>query len=265
MSLACALILAAATPEAQLAAIERDVRAQEARLAAAQAPLAALLARVQRIALRPSGLSLVDARSARDMVRTRVLLASLRPMIDARTAALRRQMIVTGAARAELAQAVAARAEERDRFGSLDQAGLNRRLGALPAPAPGPLPHGQPVYALPAAGRVVIGTGDRGPDGIAARGLTLATASGATVSAPAAGRIAYAGPFRGYGDIVLIDHGGGWTTLLAGLSLATAASGERIGQGATLGQMARDTPRLTIELRHRGRAIDVAAMAAQRR
>ena len=76
-------------------------------------------------------------------------------------------------------------------------------------------------------------------------------------------RVAYAGPFRGYGDIVILDHGHGWTTILAGLELVTAASGDLVPAGAPLGHMAKVDPRLTIELRHDGRPMDVAAMALQ--
>ncbi|WP_420141230.1 murein hydrolase activator EnvC family protein [Sphingomonas sp.] len=264
MALAFALALAAATPEAQLAAVEAQARVQERRLATAQAPLAALLARVERIVRRPTLLALLDG-GASDLIRSRALLASLRPMLGARIAALQRQRITTEAARAQLAQHVAERAETRARFGSLDRAALNRRLAVLPGPV-GTVsaPAGKPVYRLPAVGRVVIGTGDRTDDGLPSSGLTLATAPGTAVIAPAAGRIAYAGPFRGYGDIVLLDHGGGWATLLAGLALATVGVGETVPQGAPLGRMG-PSPRLTIELRHHGRPVDVAGMAAQRR
>jgi murein hydrolase activator len=259
------LALAAATPEARLADLERQVRAQEIRLATQQAPLTALLARVEEIALRPPALALANARSAVDLVRTRALLSALQPAIATQTAALRRQMIATSAARATLAQAVSERAEARMRFGDLQQAALNRRLAALPAPAQTSRPSGaSPAYRLPAAGQVVIGTGDRTDTGVTAQGLTLATAAGAPVVAPATGRVVYAGPFSGYGDIVLIDQGGGWATLLAGLSLATGERGERLAPGTLVGRMGNEHPRLTVELRHHGRAIDVAGMAARR-
>ncbi|WP_294391932.1 M23 family metallopeptidase [uncultured Sphingomonas sp.] len=266
MGVAFALMLAtaAASPESRLAALERQATRQEQRLAAAQAPLIALAARIQRSALHPPAMALVDAKSAEDLVRSRALLRTLAPAIAGQTAELRRRMITTQAARAQLAQEVARRAETRARFGSVEQAALNTRLAALPTPLlQTPRAVGGPVYRLPAAGRVVLGTGDQ-VEGGRAQGIALATAGGAPVRAPAAGRVAYAGPFRGYGDIVLIDHGGGWATLLAGLSLATVAAREQVAQGALLGRMGREAPRLTLELRHHGRAVDVAGMAAQR-
>jgi murein hydrolase activator len=263
MAAALAFLLAAATPEARLAEIDRHVRAQELRLAHARAPLAALVAQAERIALRPPAMALADHRSAQDLIRTRALLTTLGPAIRARSLALQREMIATAGERAALAQEVAARADARTRFGSLDGAALNRRLAALPAPDGSTLAQGRPVYLLPARGRVVVGTGDRAAAGIAARGLTLATPAGTRVIAPAGGRIVYAGPFRGYGDIALIDHGGGWATLLAGLSLATVGRGDRVEQSAAVGRMGDGTPRLTIELTHHGRPVDVAGMAAQ--
>lgn len=142
--------------------------------------------------------------------------------------------------------------------------GVVARLSDLPAPSERPgtapaMPRG--VYRLPVAGGVVIGTGERMASGWRARGLTLAPAAGAPVIAPAAGRIAYAGPFGGYGRIVIIDHGHGWTTLLAGLARIVAPHDAAIAKGATIGTMPREAPRLTIELRHHGRPVDVTAMA----
>jgi septal ring factor EnvC (AmiA/AmiB activator) len=174
-------------------------------------------------------------------------------------------MIATEQLRAETEQALAAMIAGAAEDATLRQsASLTARLAALPAPpfaAPAARPGG--AYRLPASGKVVIGLGERSAVGMRARGLTLATAPGAIVAAPAAGRIIYAGPFRGYGDIVILDHGHGWTTLLAGLELVTAESGAPIAAGAPLGHMAARDPRLTIELRHDGRPIDVAAMALQ--
>ena len=58
--------------------------------------------------------------------------------------------------------------------------------------------------------------------GVRARGLTLATAPGAEIVAPTAGRVIYAGRFRRYGNIVIVDHGSGWTSLIAGLDAVGA-------------------------------------------
>ena len=265
-----AFLLAAATlsqaeAEARLTALDRAAHAQEAKLAAAEAPLAALLARAQRLALRPPALAIVRPGAVDETVRARALIASLAPEIRRRTAALRREMIATDALRAQTEQALAALLDggQDDRLAQSPRE--TARLASLAGPSFVAMSSRRPLgaYRLPAPGSVVVGTGERSGVGVRARGLTIATAPGATVTAPAMGRIAYAGPFRGYGDIVILDHGHGWTTILAGLERAGAASGDIAAAGAPLGQMGRDEPRLTIELRHGGRSFDVAAMALQ--
>jgi murein hydrolase activator len=258
--------LSQAQAEARLNALDAQARAQEARLAAEEAPLAQLLATAQRLALRPPALALAKPGAADERVRTRALIASLTPEIRHRTAALRRRMIATEAARARAEQALVAALDLNQGADSLAQSPRETaRLAALPGPdfPASPAAATPAAYRMPATGKVVAGMGERSGLSLRARGLTLATAPAAIVSAPAAARIAYAGPFRGYGDIVILDHGHGWTTVLAGLELVTAANGDMVRAGAPLGHMARGNPRLTIELRHDGRSMDVAAMALQ--
>ncbi len=256
--------LSQAEAETRLAALDAQATMQEAKLARAEAPLAALFATAQRLALRPPALALAKPGSADEMVRTRALIASLAPEIRRRTAALRQQIIATDKARAEAEQALADALDAGQGADSLAQSPKQTaRLAALPGPAFAGAARAGDAYRLPVAGKVAVGMGERSGEGVRARGLTLATAPGATVAAPAMARIAYAGPFRGYGDIVILDHGHGWTTMLAGLELVTAASGDLVRAGAPIGHMGSGNPRLTIELRHNGQATDVAAMALQ--
>lgn len=155
------------------------------------------------------------------------------------------------------------------------QAATRESLESLPGPLPRPqrpgevaLPidrlawsHSAPPYRLPVLGKIVTGLGELSDTGVRSRGLTIAPAAGAEVVAPAAGRIAFAGPFRDYADIVIIDHGGGWTTLVTGLGSTSTRIGEKVDQGAPIGQArAGDAPRVTVELRRRGRAIDMTAL-----
>ena len=257
--------LSRAEAEARLTALDAQARAQEARLAAEQAPLAQLLATAQRLALLPPALALARPAAADDLTRTRALIASLAPEIRRRTAALRRQMIATEAARAEAEQALVAALDAGQGGDALEQSpSETARLAALPGPDfPSAGRAGLTAYRLPVTGKVVIGMGEQSGTGARARGLTLATAAGASVSAPAMARVAYAGPFRGYGDIVILDHGHGWTSVLAGLELVTTTIGEIAQAGTPIGHMGKDKPRLTIELRHNGASVDVASMALQ--
>jgi septal ring factor EnvC (AmiA/AmiB activator) len=112
---------------------------------------------------------------------------------------------------------------------------------------------------LPAAGRVIGRFGEPEETGIARRGITVATASGAQVVAPASGRVAFAGPFRGYGLLLIVEHGDGYHSLLAGLDRIDLEIGQQVGAGEPVGMMggsAASEPVLYIELRRGGRPID---------
>ena len=91
------------------------------------------------------------------------------------------------------------------------------------------------AYRLPVQARVLDGLGEISASGVRSRGLTLATPRGAQVVVPAAGIIRFAGPFRDYDGIVIIDHGGGWMSLIVNVSVqlqpgAKVAAGDRLGR-----------------------------------
>ncbi len=222
-------------------------------------PLARLLATIERIALRPPALAFAQPRSVDDLIYTHALLGAVRPAVIARATTLQRQMAATRTARADAAQTLATLSVALSAY----EKNQSARLMAFPVPPAPPAARPAAVYGLPAEGMVVSGTGERVDSGWRARGLTLLTAPNALVVAPVPGRIAYAGPFGGYRGIVIIDHGGGWTTLLTGLDRAGVRTGDRVGRGDAVGQMGARARRLTVELRRNGRPIDVAGMAAQ--
>ena len=134
------------------------------------------------------------------------------------------------------------------RPGEASSAQPEAELAAAEIGAPSP-------YILPVSGRTVTGFG--APQGtLLSRGLTLAPIGGAQVVAPAAGRVAFAGPYRGYGQIVIIEHPGGWTSLVTGLARADAQVGEQVGDGAPLGVAGPDRPTVTLELRRDGEPVN---------
>jgi septal ring factor EnvC (AmiA/AmiB activator) len=140
------------------------------------------------------------------------------------------------------------------------QAGLARRLMRLPGaiPRPGdPPPAAAPAsrYRLPVEGRLTAGTGEISDAGVHARGLTFATRTGAEVVAPRSGRVVYARRFGGYGVVVIVDHGGGWTSTLTHLSVADVAEGATVRQGERLGK-AGET--VGVELRLDARPVPIA-------
>jgi murein hydrolase activator len=112
-------------------------------------------------------------------------------------------------------------------------------------------------YAVPVAGEIVKRFGET--DGFQdAKGLTIRTRPGAQVVAPFEGQIMFAGPFKGYGQILIIDHGGGYHSLLAGIDQIEASAGQRVVAGEPVGVMKSGDPNpsLYLELRRQGQPIN---------
>ncbi len=119
--------------------------------------------------------------------------------------------------------------------------------------------------ALPARGRVVGRYGESDENGAPLRGIRIETRSGGQVVAPADGKVMFAGPFKGYGQLLIIAHGGGYHSLLAGFGRIDRAVGQYVLAGEPVGLMATDTseksgtsgkPVLYLELRRRGDTVN---------
>jgi septal ring factor EnvC (AmiA/AmiB activator) len=115
-------------------------------------------------------------------------------------------------------------------------------------------------WQAPATGRIVRPFGARASsDGPAAQGATLRTRSGAQVLAPATGQVAYAGLFRSYGQVLILNLDGGYVVVLTGLETINARVGDTVRAGQPIGEMpSSDTsaPELYVEVRREGRPID---------
>lgn len=116
------------------------------------------------------------------------------------------------------------------------------------------------AYRLPVIGEITAGLGEISDSGFRARGVTLAVAPGAQIIAPAAGRVAYAGRYRGYGEILIIEHDAGWTSLITNMAMTSVKVGDQLVQGSPVGRSGNDDPEVTVELRRNGRPIDIAAL-----
>lgn len=135
-------------------------------------------------------------------------------------------------------------------------------------PAPGPPPPAAvdpaapPVNGglrLPTAGAVQVRFGQPDRFGGASRGVTIAGRPGAAVVAPYSGSIMFAGPFRGYGQILIVEHSNGYHSLIAGLGRIDTAVGRYVATGEPVGSLpwAPDgTPDLYFELRRHGQPIN---------
>lgn len=181
------------------------------------------------------------------------------------------------AALREAERAFALAEEARDLDGLVarldDIAAVRRELAALPGPvlrpkdlaaapstSPAPTPSASASasappprdFQLPVDGRILLGFGARRASGLVSSGLELAPVAGAQVVAPASGRVAFAGPYRGFGRIVIIEHEGGWISLLTGLARVDAEVGDNVIAGSPMGAArGRDAP-VMFELRRDG-------------
>lgn len=162
-------------------------------------------------------------------------------------------------------QAIAQGERARDIVANIDTLRLSGEkaaaLAALDGPAlrrdAGPRASGGGAYTLPARGVVVSGFHELNATGYRERGIRIAVASGSPVVAPASGKVTFAGRYRSYGQIVIIEHGGGWNTVITNLDAVQVAKGQDVGQGAVLG-MAGEA--IGVELRRNGRVMDIAAL-----
>ncbi|MBO9622113.1 MAG: peptidoglycan DD-metalloendopeptidase family protein [Sphingomonas sp.] len=198
----------------------------------------------------------------------RTALVRLEAEHRARSQALGRSALAESDRALALGEQARAIVDQMETIGAAAQ--IQSELAALPGPLPRPpaagetakpLPRHAPAYRLPVAGRVVTGLGEVSATGVRARGLTLECAPNAPVAAPAAGRVLYAGPFRAYGGVVILDHGHGWTTLVAGLGRIAVRVGDQLRQGSPIGRAsAGDAPRVTVELRRRDVPMDLAQL-----
>jgi septal ring factor EnvC (AmiA/AmiB activator) len=147
---------------------------------------------------------------------------------------------------------------------SRDAMRLAGQLAALdPAPARPIAPDAEAArlvpfaYVLPANARVIDGLGAVNDSGVQSRGLTLATTRGSSLSAPAAGAVRFSGPYENYDGILIIDHGGGWMSLLVNVA-STLQPGTRVRLGEPIGQALGP---LGVELSQNGRRISPALIA----
>ncbi|MBP6380067.1 MAG: peptidoglycan DD-metalloendopeptidase family protein [Sphingorhabdus sp.] len=301
-----------ATARARIVVISRRQRAQASLLGEANAPLLRLNALLQNMTRQPVSLLLARPGDRRDYVRLRAAMASIQPVIAARTLALRDQMAMQrelqkqervaigalGKARIDLGsrrkalaalesdsrgkalslnadaaieyeRAIGQGERARDLVERIDAERESGQSAAELAEYAGPQPRlggsrahsgAASAFILPVAGRVVSGFGEINPTGYRERGIRLAVEPGARVVAPAAGKVTFAGRYRSFGNIVIIEHGSGWATLVTGIERLGVETGAQVRQGAAIGNAGEEEPEIMVELRRNGRVIDIAAL-----
>lgn len=253
-----------AVTRAGLAAERAALAQQHEKLAADRGALARLVERKTRLQAETA----VEQRAVqRRLDRLAGQSRDVRELIDRLVAERRRQVAEEQRQREEAQRREADRraAKEQDAEETARREAANRQASLPPSAAspdpPGPdrlvVPQGQMVP--PVRGRVVLGYGQPADNGQSQRGVTFETRPGAQVVAPFAGQIAFAGPFRTYGLILIIEHSEGYHTLLAGLGRVDTVVGQRVAAGEPVGAAEESdaaNPRFYIELRRNGQPID---------
>jgi septal ring factor EnvC (AmiA/AmiB activator) len=100
-----------------------------------------------------------------------------------------------------------------------------------------PFSEAKGLLPLPAQGRRVLTFGEKTQYGSQSKGLVVETRYGGQVVSPCDGWIVYAGEFRSYGQLLIINAGGGYHILLAGLSQIDVQLGQFVLTGEPVGVM----------------------------
>ena len=124
----------------------------------------------------------------------------------------------------------------------------------------------------PVQGQILKRFGQDDGLGSELRGMAVATRALAQVTAPADGKVEFAGPFRSYGQLLILDAGEGYLVLMAGMKEISADIGQTVRAGEPVGIMGKGPssvtllgdqiqearPVLYVELRKNGEAVDSA-------
>jgi murein hydrolase activator len=162
-------------------------------------------------------------------------------------AARRLEALVRGLARRAPAQRVVARATPAP--APAPGVGLGRERGQLPWPAEGRVVTAFGREAHPRFGTETVRSG-----------IDIEAPEGAPIRAVATGTVAYRGWLKGYGNLLVLDHGDGYYTLYAHASQILVDEGDQVKSGELVGRVGEtgsvEGPRLHFEVRYQSRAED---------
>jgi septal ring factor EnvC (AmiA/AmiB activator) len=225
---------------------------------------AAASARDFQRAERRSGETLAAARQTETQIsEERRLLAEAQAAIEAERTQVAALLTRRRAAQVQLANDASA-AERRARTFAAEAQSLRdlaarvQRASARRTTTPSTGASTMPTaWQAPAQGTIARAFGAREGQAPATQGVTLSTRSGAQVLAPAAAEVAYAGAFRSYGNVLILNVDGGYAIVLAGLGSFQARVGDTVRAGQQIGEMAATpAPDLYVEVRQNGQPIN---------
>ncbi|QRM56770.1 murein hydrolase activator EnvC [Sinorhizobium sp. BG8] len=155
---------------------------------------------------------------------------------------------------------------ERERARAMVSEGMPDKNRIAPAYAFSEL---QKTLDYPVAGETLRQFGDADGTGHPSQGLVLATNAGALVTAPADGWVVFAGTFRSYGRMIILNTGDGYHLVMSGMEKVNVREGQFVVAGeplATMGEkrvasvsalaLETDRPTLYIEFRKNGKTVD---------
>ena len=244
---------------------DRDTLSQQvASLDAEKAKLPGLIAARQASQTEAEGALNAEQQHAADLARRATSLKDLIQHMEADVAASRRA--AEAAAASDAAQRKAAES---------DADSVRTKLAAGPFRDPARLApamafaEAKGLLPLPAAGTVLKRFGSDDGFGSSEHGLSIATRAGAPVASPSDGWISFSGPYRTYGQLLIINAGGGYYIVLAGMNRINVALGQFVLAGEPVGEMGDGSvktaaaialgaaePVLYVEFRKDGAAVD---------
>ena len=109
----------------------------------------------------------------------------------------------------------------------------------------------------PARGPILTKFHQEMSKGVVSNGIDIKTASNAQVIAPYDGTVIFAGPFKNFANLLIIDHGDGYTSLLSGLEETDAKVGQTLLAGEPVGNMpSGNNAKLHMEIRQNNRPLN---------
>jgi len=241
-----------------LQGMARQIRAEaeELRLANAEAERRARIATAEAIVVAAAEAELRQAATALDQEIAETRLREREARATQRAEAARAQEALARANDLQEMLAALEREQARQEAAKARQEARQARSAApvfVPQVAAADQPRPAPVH-----GRVSLAFGQRGEAG-PARGVTFSTAGGARVVSPCTGRAVFAGPFRRFGQIIILECGPGLHLVLAGFDALDTEAGAALLAGEALGRLgagADGRGALYVELRRNGQVVD---------
>lgn len=114
---------------------------------------------------------------------------------------------------------------------------------------------------LPVAGIVLTGFGQKDLIGAVSQGMTIEARENGLALTPIGGIVRYAGHFKNYGQMVILEHKDSYHSLIGGLGAVSVGIGQSLEAGEPLGKLPSSSsrggkPALYYELRHKGRPVN---------